>query len=85
MRDVRLAEPGLAVVDVAAADEETTLAVQAALAARWTTAIAGRATRTPGDSGVGIGRKRPAGSGHMFLGGGYIQSSGRTATRGDGW
>ncbi|WGK50728.1 MULTISPECIES: DUF6207 family protein [Streptomyces] len=52
IREVHAAEKGLAVVDVASADEATALAVQTALAGRWATAVADRATRTPGEPGV---------------------------------
>ncbi|WP_436987710.1 DUF6207 family protein [Streptomyces sp. enrichment culture] len=49
-----VAEPGLVVVDVAAADDATAFALQEALAARWATATAtdDRTTRTPGEPGV---------------------------------
>ncbi|MGW5609361.1 DUF6207 family protein [Streptomyces sp. NPDC003753] len=50
--DAHIAEPGLIVVDVAAADEETVFAFQEALAGRWATAPADRATRIPGEPGV---------------------------------
>ncbi|MET7920372.1 DUF6207 family protein [Streptomyces avermitilis] len=52
IKDVHVAERGLLVVDVAAADEETALAFQAALAGRWATATADRASRDPGEPGV---------------------------------
>jgi hypothetical protein len=52
IRDAHLSEPGLVVVDIAAADDDTALAFQAALAARWATATAGRTTRVPGEAGV---------------------------------
>ncbi|MER6128636.1 DUF6207 family protein [Streptomyces sp. NPDC001795] len=45
-------EPGLAIVNVAAADDATALAVQAALAAQWAPATADRTTRDPGQPGV---------------------------------
>jgi len=38
IQDVHMAEPGLLVVDAAAADEETALAFQRAVAHRWVTA-----------------------------------------------
>ncbi|MER6407060.1 DUF6207 family protein [Streptomyces viridosporus] len=50
--DLHVAEPGLIVIDVAAADEETALAFQEALANRWATAVADRTTREPGEPGV---------------------------------
>ncbi|WP_267886970.1 DUF6207 family protein [Streptomyces sp. WM6378] len=40
------------VVDVAAADDETVLAFQQALAGCWATAPVHRTTRTPGEPGV---------------------------------
>ena len=49
---LHVAEPGLLVVDVAAADDETALAFQDAVAARWATATADRTTREPGQPGV---------------------------------
>jgi hypothetical protein len=52
IRDAHLKEPGLVVVDVAAADDATAFAFQEALAARWATAPADRTTRTPGEPGV---------------------------------
>ncbi|MET7887825.1 DUF6207 family protein [Streptomyces avermitilis] len=52
IKDAHVAEPGLLVVDVAAADEETALAFQAALAGRWATAAAHRTSRDPGQPGV---------------------------------
>ncbi len=50
--DVHVAEPGLAVVEVAAADDEPALAVQELLAARCAIAPADRTTREPGEPGV---------------------------------
>ncbi|OIJ95444.1 DUF6207 family protein [Streptomyces colonosanans] len=50
--DAHVAEPGLVVVEVAAVDDETAFAFQAALAERWATAIADRTTRDPGEPGV---------------------------------
>ncbi|WP_329353223.1 DUF6207 family protein [Streptomyces sp. NBC_01261] len=47
-----VAEPGLAVVDVIAADDQTAFAVQELLAGRWATAEADRTTREPGEPGV---------------------------------
>ncbi|MGW4994957.1 DUF6207 family protein [Streptomyces mirabilis] len=52
IRDEHIAEPGLVVVDVAAADDNTALAFQEALARIWATAPADRTTRTPGEPGV---------------------------------
>jgi hypothetical protein len=52
IRDEHVAEPGLVVVDVAAADDATAFALQGAFAARWATATADRTTRTPGEPGV---------------------------------
>ncbi|MGW2803191.1 DUF6207 family protein [Streptomyces sp. NPDC001269] len=52
MRDEYVAEPGLGVVDVAAADDDSVFAFQQALAGRWATAADDRTTRTPGEPGV---------------------------------
>ncbi|MGW5248544.1 DUF6207 family protein [Streptomyces gibsoniae] len=52
MRDEHVAEPGLVVVDVAAADDDSIFAFQQALAGRWATATDDRTTRTPGEPGV---------------------------------
>ncbi|MFJ5064686.1 DUF6207 family protein [Streptomyces nigra] len=52
INDAHVARPGLAVVEVAAADDETALAVQELLAARWGIAPADRTTREPGEPGV---------------------------------
>ncbi|MGA5285215.1 DUF6207 family protein [Streptomyces griseoincarnatus] len=48
INDAHVAEPGLAVVEVAAADDETAFAVQELLATRWATASADRTVREPG-------------------------------------
>ncbi|MFH8507910.1 DUF6207 family protein [Streptomyces flaveolus] len=47
-----MSEPGLVVVDVAAADDETAFAFHAALAARWATTSVERTTRDAGQAGV---------------------------------
>ncbi|WP_311315076.1 DUF6207 family protein [Streptomyces naphthomycinicus] len=52
IRDAHVAMPGLAVVEVAAADDETAFAVQEMLAARNAIAPADRTTREPGEPGV---------------------------------
>ncbi|MGA5418015.1 DUF6207 family protein [Streptomyces pseudogriseolus] len=52
IRDEHIAEPGLVVVDVAAADDATAFAFRSALAERWATATDDRTTRVPGESGV---------------------------------
>ncbi|MDT0614392.1 DUF6207 family protein [Streptomyces lancefieldiae] len=52
INDGHVAEPGLAVVEVAAADDETAFAVQELLAAQWAIAPADRTTREPGEPGV---------------------------------
>ncbi|MFF0157589.1 DUF6207 family protein [Streptomyces sp. NPDC005263] len=44
IQDVHMAEPGLLVVDAAAADEETALAFHRAVAHRWATAAADEKT-----------------------------------------
>ncbi|MFD7705418.1 DUF6207 family protein [Streptomyces caelestis] len=50
--EAHVAQPGLAVVDVAACDDQTAFAVQELLAGRWATASADRTTRVPGEPGV---------------------------------
>lgn len=50
--EAHVAQPGLAVVDVAACDDQTAFAVQALLAGRWATASADSAIRVPGEPGV---------------------------------
>ncbi|MEU9444174.1 DUF6207 family protein [Streptomyces sp. NPDC048304] len=52
IRDEHVAEAGLVVVDVAAADDDTVFAFQKTLAERRATATADRTTRTPGEPGV---------------------------------
>jgi hypothetical protein len=50
--EVHVQEPGLVVVEVAAADAATALAFQDALAAQWATATADRLKHEPGQPGV---------------------------------
>ncbi len=50
--DAHVAQPGLAVVEVAAADDATVFAVQDLLAARCAIAPADRTAQEPGESGV---------------------------------
>jgi len=52
INDAHVAEPGLAVVEVAADDDRTAFAIQELLAARWATAPADRTVREPGEAGV---------------------------------
>ncbi|WP_333743605.1 DUF6207 family protein [Streptomyces ardesiacus] len=52
INEAHLAQPGLAVVEVAAADDETAFAVQELLATRWAIAPADRTTHEPGEPGV---------------------------------
>ncbi|MEU3445426.1 DUF6207 family protein [Streptomyces griseoincarnatus] len=52
INDGHVAEPRLAVVEVAAADDETAFAVQELLATRWAIAPADRTVREPGEPGV---------------------------------
>ncbi|MER7380013.1 DUF6207 family protein [Streptomyces lanatus] len=52
INEVHVAEPGLAVIDVAAADAATALALQEVLAAQWATATADHVTHEPGEPGV---------------------------------
>lgn len=52
IHEAHVSEPGLLVVDVAAADAATALAFQQLLAERWATATAERTTRDAGEPGV---------------------------------
>ncbi|MFD0305203.1 DUF6207 family protein [Streptomyces sp. NPDC127119] len=52
MTDAHVARPGLAVVEIAAADDATTFAIQQLLAAHCAIAPADRTTREPGEPGV---------------------------------
>ncbi|MGW1902249.1 DUF6207 family protein [Streptomyces hirsutus] len=52
IKDMHVAEPGLLVVEVAAADEDTAFAFQTAISQRWATATAERTTREVGKPGV---------------------------------
>ncbi|WP_314416201.1 DUF6207 family protein [Streptomyces kroppenstedtii] len=52
INDAHVARPGLAVVDVAAADDHTAFTVQHLLAAHYAIAPAERTTREPGEPGV---------------------------------
>ncbi|KOG42827.1 DUF6207 family protein [Streptomyces resistomycificus] len=50
--EAHVAQPGLAVVEIAACDDKTVLAVQGLLATRWATATADHRTRVAGEPGV---------------------------------
>ncbi|MFG3390599.1 DUF6207 family protein [Streptomyces rochei] len=52
INEVHLSEPGLVVVDIAAADDETAFAFHTVLAARWATTSVERTTREAGQPGV---------------------------------
>jgi hypothetical protein len=52
INDVHVSEPGLVVVDVAAADDETAFTFHTALAAQWATTSVERTTREAGQPGV---------------------------------
>ncbi|MGA5711342.1 DUF6207 family protein [Streptomyces cellulosae] len=52
INDAHVAEPGLAVVEVEAADDQTAFAIQELLATRWATALADRTVREPDEPGV---------------------------------
>nr|BFD88594.1 DUF6207 family protein [Streptomyces sp. Xyl84] len=52
INEVHVSEPGLVVVDVAAADDQTAFAFQSALASMWATTLVERTTRDPGQPGV---------------------------------
>lgn len=50
--DAHVAEPGLAVVEIAASDDETAFAIQELLATRQAIVSADRTTHEPGEPGV---------------------------------
>jgi hypothetical protein len=50
--EMHVSVPGLTVLDVAAADDETAFAFHAAPAARWATTTVERTTRDAGQAGV---------------------------------
>ncbi|MEU8852220.1 DUF6207 family protein [Streptomyces sp. NPDC048564] len=52
INEAHVSEPGLVVVDVAAADDATALAFHQLLAERWATATAEHTTRDAGEPGV---------------------------------
>jgi hypothetical protein len=52
INEVHVAEPGLVVVDIAAADDQTAFEFQKAIAELWATAAADRTTREAGEPGV---------------------------------
>ncbi|MFH8902745.1 DUF6207 family protein [Streptomyces coeruleorubidus] len=52
INEAHLSEAGLAVVEVAAADDQSAFAVQELLAVRWATAPVDRTTRAPGEPRV---------------------------------
>lgn len=52
INEAHVALPGLAAVEVAAADDQTAFAIQELLAARCAVAPADRTTREPGEPGV---------------------------------
>lgn len=52
INETHVEQPGLAVVEIAACDDQTAFAVQELLAGRWATATADRTTRDPGQPGV---------------------------------
>ncbi|MFF8036030.1 DUF6207 family protein [Streptomyces sp. NPDC016626] len=52
INNAHVAKPGLAVVEVAAADDETAFAVQELLATRCAAAAADRTTHEPGEPGI---------------------------------
>ncbi|MFH8533218.1 DUF6207 family protein [Streptomyces tendae] len=59
INEMHVSEPGLIVLDVAAADDETAFAFHAALAARWATTSVERTTRDAGQAGVRLRCPRP--------------------------
>ncbi|WP_093911447.1 DUF6207 family protein [Streptomyces sp. cf386] len=52
INEIHVSEPGLIVVDVAAADDATAKAFQRVLAERWATATAEKTTQDVGQPGV---------------------------------
>ncbi|MER6442200.1 DUF6207 family protein [Streptomyces sp. NPDC001185] len=52
INEVHVPEPGLVVVDVAAADDRTAFAFQAALSSMWAATSVERTIRDPGQPGV---------------------------------
>lgn len=52
INEVHVSEPGLVVVDVAAADDQTAFAFQAALSSMWAATSVERTIRDPGQPGV---------------------------------
>ncbi|MEU9654355.1 DUF6207 family protein [Streptomyces sp. NPDC048110] len=52
INETHVSEPGLVVVDVATANDETAFAFHAALAAWWATTSVERTTRDAGQAGV---------------------------------
>ncbi|MFD5341459.1 DUF6207 family protein [Streptomyces hawaiiensis] len=52
INETHVSRPGLLVVDVAAADDDTALAFQQLLADRWATSLAQHTTRDAGEPGV---------------------------------
>ncbi len=52
INNAHVAEPGLAVVEIAAADDQTAFAIQELLATRCAVAAADRTTHEPGEPGV---------------------------------
>ncbi|MFC5200365.1 MULTISPECIES: DUF6207 family protein [Streptomyces] len=52
INEVHVSESGLVVVDVAAADDQTAFAFQAALTGMWAATSVERTTRDPGQPGV---------------------------------
>ncbi|MFE7763070.1 DUF6207 family protein [Streptomyces sp. NPDC057438] len=52
INQAHVALPGLAVVEIAACDNQTALVVQELLATRWATVAADRTTRVPGKPGI---------------------------------
>ncbi|MGW3683022.1 DUF6207 family protein [Streptomyces prasinus] len=52
INNAHVAEPGLAVVEIAAADDQTAFAIQELLATRCAVAAADHTTHEPGEAGV---------------------------------
>ncbi|MBY8846689.1 DUF6207 family protein [Streptomyces sp. SP2-10] len=52
IHELHVSEPGLVVLDIAAADDETAFTFHAVLAGMWATTSVERTTRDPGQPGV---------------------------------
>lgn len=83
INEVHISQPGLIVIDVAAADDATALAFQQLLADRWATSPALHTTRDPGEPGVRLrcylDQRQPVGQASSAEGPPPISAPGRPA------